>query len=67
MSFYAQTLLSLQPEYDPRHIEAYIRLEHPTLDGLTPDRLENEAFVARCCVDEGGKEAAEMLAQSYGL
>lgn len=52
---------------DPRHIEGYIRLEHPTLDGLTPDQFQAEVVFSLRCVLQDGVEAAERLAQSFGL
>jgi hypothetical protein len=63
---YVELIRSLQPAHDPRHIEAYMRLEHPTLDGLSRSEFGHEAYLAACCVD-ADPEAAEELAQSYAL
>lgn len=52
---------------DPRHIEAYMRLEHPTLDGLAREQFAQEVSVGIACVEEGGIAAAESCAQSFGL
>jgi hypothetical protein len=52
---------------DPRHIEAYMRLEHSTLDALSPRQFMREVRLACLCVDEGGKDSAERLAKSFGL
>lgn len=52
---------------DPRHIEAYMRVEHTTLDGLNPRRFAAEVCLARQCVREGGRDMAERIAQSFGL
>lgn len=54
-------------KYEPRHIEAYMRLECGTLDGLSRERFNAEVEISRQCVDAGGVEDAEALAQSYGL
>lgn len=64
---YADIFRELQPKHDPRHIEAYVRLEHSTLDHLNRDTLREEAQVAADCIDICGKKAAEELAESYGL
>ena len=52
---------------DPRWVEAYMRLEHSTLDGLS--RMEFFAEVKICleCIDSSGPENAEALAESMGL
>lgn len=54
-------------DYDPRHIEAFIRLQYRTLDHLSEDDFKRELAIGIGCIDEGGKEAAEDLARSYGL
>jgi hypothetical protein len=53
--------------YDPRHVEAYMRLEHPTLDGLSPRAFRAEIQVACACIDEAGGAAAESCARSFAL
>lgn len=53
--------------YDPRHIEAYMRLEHSTLDGLSPKQFASEIEIGMACVDADGLDNAERLAKSYGL
>ena len=52
---------------DPRHVEAFMRAEHGTLDGLSPERFRAEALLAGRCVMQAGGAAAEKLALSYGL
>ena len=51
---------------DPRHIEAYMRLEHPTLDALSADAFTAEVQVALDCIAYGGTADAESLARSFG-
>ena len=54
-------------KYDPRHIEAFMRLEHGTLDALSPAKFRAEVAICAECVDEGGTLGAEDLAKSFGL
>ena len=64
---YAERIAELAPGYDPRHIECFIRLKHPTLDHLTAAEFREEVAVAIGCVEEGGAEMAERCAQSFGM
>jgi hypothetical protein len=51
---------------DPRHVEAWMRLEHGTLDALSGIEFQQEvAAVVDCILVDG--PASERLAQSYGL
>lgn len=53
---------------DPRHIEAWMRLEHGTLDGLGGVAGFVAAVkAALACVDAAEAGLSERLAQSYGL
>ena len=54
-------------KYNPRHIEAYMRLEHSTLDGLSPKQFSDEIGIAMECINVDGAGNAEKLAQSFGL
>lgn len=54
-------------KYDPRHIEAYMRVRYSTLDHLPASQFRQEISLCCKCVDDGGQEYAERLAQSYGL
>ena len=54
-------------QYDPRHIEAYMRLEHSTLDGLSPSQFAHEVAVSANCVEAGGIDAAERNARTLWL
>jgi hypothetical protein len=64
---YADRIAELAPGYDPRHIEAYMRLEHSTLDGLSGWQFAKEVEIAKGSVDEGGVEQADRCARSFGL
>ena len=55
------------PRYDPRWIEAYMRLEHPTLNGLSFDAFVKDALICIEVVKEAGKKEAEACAKSFGL
>jgi len=52
---------------DPRHVEAYIRLEHPTLDGLSHRHFNAEVSIGIQCVLADGIVNAEACAKSFGL
>ncbi|HET7675654.1 MAG TPA: hypothetical protein VFL54_09055 [Gammaproteobacteria bacterium] len=67
MSIYANIFKDCQPNHDPRHIEAFVRLQYGTLNHLDRETLKREADIAAACIEEGGTENAEALAQSYGL
>ena len=52
---------------DPRHVEAYMRLGHPTLDGLSPEQFNMEVAIGLECIGSDGLNNAESLAVSYGF
>lgn len=54
-------------DIDPRHVEAYMRLQYGTLDHLDRRTFRAEVRLGVGCVDEGGQELAETNARSYGL
>lgn len=60
-------LLNPADTIDPRHVEAYMRVEHSTLDGLSARRFASEVVIARQCIRDGGRDMAERIAQSFGL
>jgi hypothetical protein len=63
-----KALLALgRDDVDARHIEAYMRLEHPTLDGLSASQFSEEVLICVACVDADGRENAERCARSFGL
>ena len=68
VTYYQREIAKIAPpSYDPRHIEAYMRLEHATLGGLTARRFTAEIKLCMACVDEAGNIAAERCAKSFGL
>jgi hypothetical protein len=54
-------------EYDPRHIEAYMRLQYGTLNHLSRDDFRREIRICTACIDSSGRENAEELAKDMGL
>lgn len=54
-------------DVDPRHVEGYMRLEHPTLDHLTRRQFAVEVEIGIACVDADGTDNAERNARSLGL
>lgn len=52
---------------DPRHIEAWMRLERGCLDGLSRQQFNAEVTVALQCVAAAPADRSEALAASFGL
>ncbi|SMF27227.1 hypothetical protein SAMN06265365_11089 [Tistlia consotensis] len=67
MSIYRRLIEPHAAGFDPRHIEAYMRVGHATLDGLSPQAFLGEVVLARLCVEQAGAEQAERVARSFGL
>lgn len=66
MAAYAATIRRLAPDHDPRHIEAWMRLEYGTLDHLSPQRFAEEVRLATLCIAACPIAESEELAKSYG-
>lgn len=52
---------------DPRHVEAWMRLWHRTLDALSETEFRADIQLAAGCMVEQFPQDSERLAQSYGL
>lgn len=52
---------------DPRHVEAWMRLEHGCLDGLSPAQFHHEVHTALECIAASAASENEDLAASFGL
>ena len=52
---------------DPRHVEAWMRVEHPTLDGLAGRQFDAEVQNALECIAAGPLADSEALASSMGF
>ena len=66
-TFYQRRIAERTHDVDPRHVEAWMRLEHPTLDGLSAAELEREVDEAATLVRAAGPIESEALAASFGL
>ena len=73
-SMYHRKIQDMAPGFDPRHVEAYMRvglvlhgLKHSTLDGLSAADFRAEVQLCCHCIVDGGIDAAESCAQSFGL
>ena len=64
---YATAIRKIAPTYDPRHVEAIMRVEHGTLDHLSAEAFAAEVTIAVLAIETGGTNFAEAVAQSYGL
>lgn len=53
--------------FDPRHIEAFMLLQYSTLSHLDARTFNKEIRIGIECIKEGGKDAAERNAKSFGL
>jgi hypothetical protein len=52
---------------DPRHIEAFIRLQYNTVNQLDWRTIKREVKIGLACIKEGGVIEAEKLTLSFGL
>jgi hypothetical protein len=64
---YRERIQALAPTHDPRLIEAFMRVGHSTLDGLSPNEFKREVRLSAACIDEAGVEFSEQIAKSVGL
>jgi hypothetical protein len=70
---YYQKLIELRlvmmnrSDVNPAHIEAWMRLEHGTLDALSARAFAREVAICVDLVDEAGLDRSDELAMSYGL
>jgi len=67
MSCYQQTIAQIAPAADARHVEAWMRLEHGCLDGLSREMFEREVHISVDCISQAGATESERLARSFGL
>lgn len=63
---YQQRIKELAPSYKPAQIEAFMRVGHSTLDGLSPSQFRAEVRLACKCVD-ADPAMASRIAASFGL
>lgn len=67
VSLYADRIRALAPTLDARHVEVFMRLEHPVLDGLAPSQFAASVAVSVECILIAGPIESESLAVSFGL
>ena len=72
MSFYQEQITEELVRHgrvavDPRHVEAWMRLKHPTFDHLSRDAFTEEVAAALECLDVAGSERSECLGRSVGI
>lgn len=56
--------LGITRPVDPRHLEAWMRLQYGCLDHLAFETFLTEVPICLACIDEAGVEASEQLARS---
>jgi hypothetical protein len=66
-TFYQRLIAVRTRDLDPRHVEAWMRLEHPTLDGFSRVDFEREVDIAVIAIANAGADESEALAASFGL
>lgn len=66
-TFYQRFIAERTRDIDPRHVEAWMRIEHPTLDGLSLAEFINAMHAALAAALDAGPEESEALAASFGL
>jgi hypothetical protein len=66
-TFYQRYIAERTKDVDPRHIEAWMRLEHGTLDGLSEQQFADAMSAALAAAIEAGPTESEALAASFGL
>lgn len=53
--------------YDPHDVEAWMRVEHGTLDALIPAAFRAEVAAACACIDASPRDETAALRASFGL
>ena len=66
-TFYQRVIAEHVTDTDPRHVEAWMRAAHPTLDGLSRGEFLAAMYEALAKVQETGLDESEALAASFGL
>ncbi len=64
---YQRLLARRTSDVDDGHVEAWMRLEYPTLDGLSRADFEREIDIAVLAITTAGATESEALAASFGL
>ena len=64
---YAERIKELAPQYDPSDVEAWIRVEYPTLDWMDAKRLAKEVKEAVANIRLATPDMTARLRKSFGL
>lgn len=70
MTIYQEAIQRQYPELTERecaYVEAWMRLEHPSLNGVSPDTFRREVNLSVICLRQVALEENEALALSFGL
>jgi hypothetical protein len=66
-TFYQRFIAERTKDIDPRHVEAWMRVEHSTLDGLSRTEFTEAMYAALAAALDAGPDESEALAASFGL
>ena len=66
-TYYQRFIAERTRDIDPRHVEAWMRTEHPTLDRLTQPQFTEAMYAALGSAIDAGPAENEALAASFGL
>ena len=66
-TFYQRFIAEHVRDTNPRHVEAWMRLAHPTLDGLSRSEFLAAMYEALGQVQDAGPDESEAVAASFGL
>ncbi len=66
-TIYAAAIQEIAPDYNVNEVEAWMRSEHGTLDGLSRAKFDREVRIACATIDQAGPEMSAALARSYGF
>ena len=67
MSAYRHLIQTLAPGHDAGQVEAFMRIAHPTLDGLDRETFAEEVAISCEAIDLAGPAEAAALARTFGL
>ena len=65
--YYQKLIAEIFPRENARWIEAWMRVETPTLDAMGREKFVEEARLARACARAASPEENNCLASSLGL
>jgi hypothetical protein len=66
-TLYQRRIARRTSDVDPRHVEAWMRLEHRTLDGLSAAEFDRQIDIAVAAIATAVPTESEALTASFGL